>query len=166
MRHPLGGVKALLAWWTVALLGASVAVLGQTGAGDASFIKKAAITVDRPIGSIVAQGPDDRAERRFEPVRLTENQVSVLRSILLKALRKNHRDEIEAARDGQATAGVPGCVTFEYLLTFRVGNVAEKAWLHLGPGWLSGGKLVGNIVLDQKQLQRLADLLGSVRPCG
>lgn len=138
------------------------AISAQTGAGDERFLREASITVERtPIvkaGTLVDTS-------HLVPVTLSKDQLQALRHVLLSALLRNLKDAHEAEAHGEIPAGVPGCASYEYRLTFTRKDSVELGWLHLGSGWLAGGPQIGNIVFSEQERQALEKLLGKPRPC-
>src|SRR5436305_147989 len=77
-----------------------------TGTGDVEFIKAAVLGVERCSHDCSRLGAE------FRPLELTAAQTADLKRILISALRRNRRDEVEARRHRQVTGGVYGFVTY------------------------------------------------------
>jgi hypothetical protein len=159
-RHPLGrpGVFVGLAW----VMGTALVASGQTGTGDIDFVGRATITAERNDG-LCASTSAAVAEMSWTPLDLSEPQASQVRRLLVAAIKANKANEAEAARHGQATGGVPGCMSAEFRLIFRLKGVTQKAIVHLCGGWLGGDPKVGSILLSDKQKVKIQGILGD--PC-
>jgi hypothetical protein len=131
-----------------------------TGTGDEAFLRNAVLRVERH--HVASLG----GTATFEALVLSASELARLHNLLLRAFHRNRAEEIEAARSGTASGGVPGCISFEHRLAFTRGSHVETAWLHLCGGWVAGGPLVGQIVFTASETQTLEALLGHCKsPC-
>lgn len=129
----------------------------QIGIGDAHFLGSAMLTIERCSGDCYRP-----ADRHFAPVNLTAKQLEKIRSIVVRALHRNHRHEVAAARHHQISGGVPGVVTYEHRLIFSKGGERHDAWLHIGStlAWLEGeDERIGDVVFDAHEIATLKKLL-------
>lgn len=129
---------------------------GETGTGDQQFVRCAVITVERCSGR--CDHPDDR---HFKTVELTEKQVGRLKDLIVSTIRRNHREELDAARHDRMPGGIPGYVTFLHRITFTKGAEHHEAWLHDGgnSAWIEGDDRIGFIVFNDAEVAVLNKLL-------
>jgi hypothetical protein len=126
------------------------------------LLRNSSIQIEKRTSPLVRGGEKNRG---LGAISLGPGQIASVRNVLIAALRDNQESESKALSEGAVPAGVPGRASYGFRIAFRVRERTVTSWLHLGSGWLGGGPEIGNILLSERQVRRLQEILGPVNPC-
>ena len=147
------------------LLVISGAAAAQTATDGEALIRDSVITAERTHSNVRIDGNYPANYVPPSEVKLSKDDTARLRQIIVRAFRRNRQEEEEARKEGTVTAGVPGCVSYDYALHFDQSGRRYDATLHLCAGWIQSRGPIGNVVLDDDERDQLAKVLKFDGPC-